>query len=175
VTDDRVAERPLAGRDEALERIGVTTVGFLAQVDVRCGVDAAERLGFPLEPNTVAGDVRRSVLWLAPDEWLVVGLPGTGGAAIGELDAALGTEPHSVIDVGASRVVLEMTNDDRLDLLVSVCSIDLDPRSWRPMTCAQTMLGRAQVILQELPEATRIFVRPSFAGYVADLLLTVAG
>jgi sarcosine oxidase subunit gamma len=174
VTADPYARSPVGSREADLGRIGVTAIDLLAQVDVRCNHAVARRLGFPVAPNTVKGNMRRGVLWLGPDEWLVVGLPGTAGATIASLETALGDEHRSVIDVSANRVVLEMTNDDRLDVLASVCSIDLDPRSWSPMMCAQTLLGRAQVILQELPAATRIFVRPSFTGYVADLLLAAA-
>ncbi len=43
--------------------------------------------------------------------------------------------------------------------------IDAEERSLRPL------LARAQVILQELPDATRLFVRPSFADYVVDRLV----
>jgi sarcosine oxidase gamma subunit len=39
--------------------------------------------------------------------------------------------------------------------------------------CAQTLVGRAQVLLHERDDATRLFVRPSFAGYLTDLLLEV--
>jgi sarcosine oxidase subunit gamma len=174
VTADSVARSPLADHRHDLARIGAAEIPFLAQVDVRCSAEAAEHLGFPLEPNTVGGDMRRGVLWLGPDEWLVVEPPGAALATIGELGAALHDEHRSLIDVSANRVVLEMTSDDRHDLLASACSIDLDARSWSPGRCAQSLLGRAQVIVQELPAATRVFVRPSFAGYVADLLLNAA-
>jgi sarcosine oxidase subunit gamma len=171
VTADPFATGRLADRHADLAGIGVAEIGFLAQIDVRCAVEPAERLGYPLIPNTVGGDARRDVLWLGPDEWLVVGPRGTASATIDELERALRDDHRSVIDVSANRVVLEMTSDDRLDVLAAACPIDLDASAWRPMMCAQTVFGRAQVILQELPEATRIFVRPSFAGYVADLLL----
>jgi sarcosine oxidase subunit gamma len=41
--------------------------------------------------------------------------------------------------------------------------------------CAQTLLARVPVILQERDLATRVFVRPSFAGYLVDWLLDAAG
>jgi sarcosine oxidase gamma subunit len=40
-----------------------------------------------------------------------------------------------------------------------------------PGACAQTLFARAQVLLQEMDGATRVFVRPSFAHYVLDRLL----
>jgi sarcosine oxidase subunit gamma len=163
---------PLAHRAEDLVRVEAVEVPFLAQVDVRCGEADAERLRFPLESNTVKGDMSRGVLWLGPDEWLLVGLPGTAEASIAELEAELAGSHHAVIDVSGNRAVIELRGQDRYELLASGCSLDLDPRGgWVSGVCAQTLLARAQVILQELDGATRVFVRPSFANYLVDRLL----
>lgn len=163
---------PLAHRAAALGTLGAVEVPFLTQVDVRCGQDTAARLGFPLEPNTVGGNMTRGVLWLAPDEWLVVGTPGDPGVVVDGLETLLRGEHHAVVDVSGNRAVIELHGPDRLALLAAVCSLDLDPAGgWVPGACAQTLLARAQVLLQELPDATRVFVRPSFADYVVDRLL----
>ena len=162
---------PLGHRAADLARLGTVEVGHLAQIGVRCSAEEAARLGFPLDPNTVTGDVERGVLWLGPDEWLVVGLPGTQEAVITELESALGGTHHAVVDVSANRAVIEMRGADRHALLASGCSIDLEAAGgWTPGRCAQTLFARAQVILQEMDGATRVFVRPSFANYVVDRL-----
>ena len=167
---------PLAGRVDDLARIDAVEVALLAQVDVRCNASDAARLGLPIQPNTVGGDLKRGALWLGPDEWLVVGLPGTTAAAIDELEDTLAGTPHAVVDVSANRAVIELRGVDRLELLASGCALDLDPRGgWVPGVCAQTLFARAQVILQEMDGATRLFVRPSFAHYVVDRLLVSAG
>jgi sarcosine oxidase subunit gamma len=171
--DERRA--PLAHRAPDLARLPAREVGLLAQVDVRCGADDAARLALPLEPNSVVGDMTRGALWLGPDEWLIVGFPGTEGDIVAELEDALGDVHHSVIDVSANRAVIELTGADRLGLIASGCGLDLAPAGgWVPGRCAQTIFGRAQVLVQELEGATRIFVRPSFADYVVDRLLAAA-
>lgn len=162
----------LAAREADLAALQAVEVPFLTQVDVRCKPADAERLGFPLLANTVVGDPTRGVLWLGPDEWLVVGLPGTAAATVDEFERALHGVHHAVVDVSGNRAVIELRGADRYELLASGCSLDLDPRGgWVPGVCAQTMFARAQVILQELGGATRVFVRPSFAHYVVDRLL----
>ena len=162
----------LAARTADLAALQAVEVSFLTQIDVRCSPEDAERLGFPSVANTVAGDLTRGVLWLGPDEWLVVGLPGTARATTEEIEAALEGVHHSVVDASENRAVLELRGVDRYELLASGCSLDLDPRGgWVPGVCAQTMFARAQVILQELDGATRIFVRPSFVHYLVDRLL----
>ena len=131
---------PLAHRSTALATLDSVEVPFLTQIDVRCGERDAARLGFPLEPNTVTGDMTRGALWLGPDEWLVVAAPGDPGVIVEGLEALLRDSHHAVVDVSGNRAVI-------------------------------ALLARAQVILQELPGATRVFVRPSFADYVVDRLL----
>ncbi|HEX6579334.1 MAG TPA: sarcosine oxidase subunit gamma family protein [Actinomycetota bacterium] len=142
----------------------------LAQVDVR-----SEPGSLPFdapEPNTATTWNDRDVLWLGPDEWLVVADPGTVPAIARELDTALTGHPHSVIDVGANRIAFDLT--EGLELLATGCGLDLDPSRWRPGMCAQTLLGQAQVILHQRDErTTRVFVRPSFAGYLTQLLASV--
>jgi sarcosine oxidase subunit gamma len=166
---------PLVHRAAALATIDAVEVPFLTQIDVRCGEADAARLGFPIEPNTVTGDMTRGALWLGPDEWLVVAAPGDPGVVVEGLEALLLDARHAVVDVSANRAVIDLHGPSRLALLASACSLDLDPPGgWVSGVCAQTLLARAQVILQELPDATRLFVRPSFADYVVDRLLAGA-
>jgi sarcosine oxidase subunit gamma len=112
--------------------------------------------GFPVEPNTAAGEV----LWLGPDEWLVV-----GGREDDYPDSA------AVVDVSAARVCFELSGDEVEDVLAQGCSLDLHPSVFAPGRCAQTLLAKAQVILHRTePETFRIFVRPSFAPYLRSWL-----
>jgi sarcosine oxidase, subunit gamma len=144
----------------------------LVAVDlVQVGVRADPRdLPFePPQPNTTTTWEGRDVLWLGPDEWLIVGEPGAEESIGRELEAAFAGHHHSVVDVSANRIVFDLL--DGLDLLSTGCGLDLDPQHWRPRMCAQTLFGGAQVILHQLDErTTRVFVRPSFAGYFVDRL-----
>jgi len=168
------ARSRLAERSGHLERLGARELVFLAQVDVRADPSTAASLGFPAEPNTVAPSPVRDILWLGPDEWLVVGHTGTAEALVAELETTLGGEHHSVVDVSANRTVIELGGNSRHELLSSACPIDLHPRSWGDGRCAQTVFGAAQILLQEREGTTRVFVRPSFAAYVVDLLLAAS-
>jgi len=172
VTGETLRRSPLAHRAADLAALDAVEVPFLAQIDVRCDPAPATRLGFPTTPNTVAGDETRGTLWLGPDEWLVVGMPGTEGELVAELETTLAGEHRSIVDVSANRAVLDLRGASRLDLLATGCGLDLDPLGgWCPGLCAQTLFAKAQVILQEREDATRLFVRPSFADYLVDRLL----
>jgi sarcosine oxidase, subunit gamma len=163
-----MARTALAGRSADLGRLGGIEVAFPAQVDVRAG--DASALGLPTEPNTWARLGEREVLWLGPDEWLVVAA-ADAAVVVADLESSLVASHHSVVDVSVNRAVIELAGAGRLELLSSACPIDLDPRSWTEGRCAQTLFGAAQVLIQERTQDTRLFLRPSFATYVVDLLL----
>ena len=135
----------------------------LAQVDLRADPDEV-----PFEPPAPSASIGWNgwdVLWLGPDEWLLVGEAGTEEIVEQALSDALATSHRSVVDVSANRVVFDLV--DGLDALASGCGLDLDPTRWTPGMCAQTLFGQAQVILHQLDaRTTRVFVRPSFATYL---------
>jgi sarcosine oxidase subunit gamma len=168
------ARSPLAERSADLDRIDARELAFVSQVDVRVEQGSVATLGFPTEPNTARTSGDRDVLWLGPDEWLVVSGPGAAGTIAAELEASLDGLHRSVVDVSANRAVIELSGPSRHDLLSSACPLDLHPRSWGDGRCAQSVFGAAQVLLHEREGTTRLFVRPTFAGYVVDLLLAVA-
>jgi len=176
---------PLDARTADLARVAEATgsevvlelVPFLAQVDLRLAADDAGRAPYPLplEPNTAWEDGPRAALWLGPDEWLILGRPGDGAAIVSELGAALAGVHHSVVDVGANRVALELSGPRSKEVLSRGCSLDLDPRGgWAAGRCAQTLLARVPVILQERADTIGILVRPSFADYLVDWLIDAA-
>lgn len=123
-----------------------------AQVDVRG--DALP--GFPVVPNTTAIVDGRLVLWLGPDEWLVL-----GGRESDYPDAL------AAVDVSANRAALELAGPEAVDVLAQGCALDLDESVFATGRCAQTLLARAEVILHRTGgDAFTILVRPSFLPYV---------
>jgi sarcosine oxidase, subunit gamma len=175
---------PLAHRLEELAGIEATTGGnvvvehvpFLAQVDLRLAPELATRTPYPLPrtPNTVWEDGPRAALWLGPDEWLILGPPGSQSDIVDELEAAIDGTHRSIVDVSDNRVALELGGPGVKELLTRGCPLDLDPPAWDVGSCAQTMLSRAQVILHERAGTTGLLVRPSFADYLVDWLLDAA-
>lgn len=168
--DDVFRRSPLAGRRDDLERLGAHEPEIATQLSVR--TRAPEAFGLPAEPNTWSSiDEATDALWLGPDEWLVV-----SSVSRDAVDAAFGGAA-SLVDVSANRVLIDLRRDDAYEprvLFEQGCSIDLDPRSWTEGMCAQTLLARVQVILQERDNGTRVFVRPSFANWLVDWLLAVS-
>ncbi|MFJ8108185.1 sarcosine oxidase subunit gamma [Streptomyces sp. NPDC096132] len=158
---------------------------LLAQVGVRLDAKgpAADAVGLalglqlPLEPNTVVRTRELTALWLGPDEWLLVGQPDTQRDLESRVRAAAGDAHVSVTDVSAQRTTLLVAGPRAGDLLAHGCSLDLHPRAFGPGRCAQTTLGRTQVVLVARDEPGGgfwVLVRSSFAGYLTDWLLDAA-
>lgn len=119
-------------------------VPFLAQLDLQlyprsAAVERiASALGEPLPtaPDTAvqAGDLR--VLWLGPQQWLLIGPDGSAPATADLLNAALESEPGSVVDVSANRTTLELAAPQ-------------PARCWRravPWTCTRAPSVRAAAL-----------------------------
>ncbi len=139
----------------------------VTQIDVRAAPDLLP-FAAPVE-NSVSSWNDRDVLWLGPDEWLVVAEPKAAPTIVRELEDALSGHHRSILDVSANRIVFHLI--DGLEVLSSGCGLDLHPTRWRPGMCAQTLFGQAQVILHQRDQrTTRVFVRPSFERYVIDRL-----
>ncbi|MEY9871429.1 sarcosine oxidase subunit gamma [Streptacidiphilus sp. MAP12-33] len=178
---EQFAERSVPGPGGV--RLG--EVPYLAQLNLRldpAGAAAARAgkvLGTPLPmiPGQVAVTGALRVLWLGPDEWLVVGPDGAATSVERSLRQALGADPGSVVDVSANRTTLELSGPSARTLLEQGCSLDLHPRALGPGQCAQTTVSKVQVVLDQLDAAPsyRLLVRGSFAQYLADWLLDAMG
>ena len=97
--------------------LSIRELPFVSQVNLRADpkdADLMQRLataiGFalPIAPNTVTSGEERRALWLAPDEWLVVGPDGQQGAIEQELRNGLNGAFGSVTDVSANRTLLQI-------------------------------------------------------------------
>jgi sarcosine oxidase, subunit gamma len=174
---DRFAALAVASGGE----LSIREVPFLSQVNLRADPNDADlmqrlaaALGFPLPvaPNTVTSRDDRRTIWLGPDEWLVVGPDGQQEALEQALRNGLNGAFGSIVDVSANRTQLEIRGPRAGELLARSIAIDLDARSFGPGRCAQTLLAKAQVILERRDEsAFLVYPRTSFASYVADWLL----
>ena len=161
---------------------------FLTQLTVRAsdpevvaGTGAALGVAFPTDPCTVTrgngpcGEV--DVLWLGPDEFLVVAGPEPGPeprtSAEDVLRPAVGSARGAVVDTSAQRTTLTLSGPHVRDVLAHGCAIDLHPSAAPTGTCVQTLLARAGIILR-VTDAERgeftVLVRSSFAGYLAAWL-----
>ena len=192
MTAEEITPRsPLEGWNAAFARlpgsVRITETPFLTQLNLRVdpGGPSVAAVGkalggeLPAEPCTASrsgvpriGDVE--VLWLGPDEWLVLAEPGRQRELQDLLRTAIGDSRGAVVDVSAQRTALSLSGPSAREVLARGCAIDLDPRVAPAGTCVQTLLARAGVTIVVRDERASEFlllVRASFAQYLAAWLV----
>ncbi len=130
-----------------------------------------EVLGFvpPTKATTAAGGTGLPrALWLGPDEWLVVGPPGSEGKIARDLRVALAGQHAAVTDVSEGRTVIGLAGRHARDVLMKGCPLDLHSREFKPGGCAQSALAKALIILHQTGDAPAydIYIERSMADYL---------
>ena len=159
---------------------GLDEVGFPAQInlrgnpddaDFRAGIEKAVGVALPLKANTVSSKKESKILWLGPDEWLVVSTKPVA-ALLKNLHKALEGQHTSCADVTANRVILQISGPHIHDILMKTSNMDFHPRVFGPGRVAQTMLAKAPAIFEQVTEDSfHLYLRNSFARYCAEWLM----
>ena len=137
---------------------------FLAAAKKALGLD------LPISANTSAGKRGIDVLWLGPNEWLIV-QPDGNTSLENKLRKALAGQHAAVTPVGEGRTVIRLAGDHARDVLAKGCPIDLHPNAFGPGQCAQTILGRCDMLMHQAAPGRRkmdifdIYITRSFAEY----------
>jgi sarcosine oxidase, subunit gamma len=177
---------PIGHLDEELRRashpgsVRLVEWPFTTMVSIRVepGSAAGRRiesaLGVAL-PRTVGQTTRKGaydVLWLGPDEWLVVSASDAALAERLQSAAADGEGNAQVIDVSANRTILDLGGPRAREVLEKGCPMDLHPRAFADDTAVVTTLARVPVIVWKSDDTMfRILPRASLAAYVAAWLV----
>lgn len=159
--------------------------GFLGHLNIRGAstnkafMQAAKSvLGveLPIKANIFVNSGDNTVLWLGPNEWLVLTPQGEASGLKLSLRAAFGEEFSSVNEISGGNTVLELSGAQARSLLIKGCPLDLHHSVFKTGQCAQSVLGKTSVTLWQLDDAPtyRLIVRRSFADYLGHWLLDAA-
>lgn len=130
----------------------------------------------PVDANTVATAVGNEILWLGPDEWLVVTPAGAQLAMEAALAEGLAGQHTSIADTSDNLTTIRIHGERARDVLAKGCPMDLHPRAFGPGRCAQSIVAKADVLLHQRDESPTydLYVRCSFARYLWDWLVDAA-
>jgi sarcosine oxidase subunit gamma len=150
----------------------ITPLQGFARWSLRLPPAAAERLrevgGFPIgmEINRCASANGRIVARLGPDEWLLCAPADTP-------EFSLEGEHHALVDVSHRYAALSV---DSAIVLSAGCPLDLHPQAFTAGTATRTLLGKAEIVLWRLSDASayRVECARSFAPYVLAFLREAA-
>jgi sarcosine oxidase subunit gamma len=135
---------------------------FLDGVRVIAGVDV------PVTPNRRNASGDREMIWLGPDEWLIVAPDGAAAGLETELRERLGNHAWlSVVDVSCNYSGFVLGGTRARDVLAKGCSLDLDAGNFTAAAAVQTVLAQANVLISKVDaDVFEIRVRNSFARYL---------
>ncbi|MER5217418.1 sarcosine oxidase subunit gamma family protein [Streptomyces sp. NPDC002838] len=173
-------ERTRAAAVAGARGVTLTEWPFITMVNLRVdpASEAADRiektLGTPLPRlcGHITASGPHTVVWLGPDEWLVLS-QAEAPAVAAELRESLGADPGSVVDVSANRTTLELSGPAARQVLEKGCPLDLHPRAFGPGQAVSTTVGPVAVLLWQVDSTPtyRLFPRSSFADYLARWLI----
>jgi sarcosine oxidase subunit gamma len=145
------AARPAALRDTAPWLQPVTPAArFVLQGVPAALAAAAAALGIPDAdaPGCTRGDgTTLTLLWLGPDERLLIAWREDAAALGARLEAALAGQPHSLVDVTRRQVGLRLAAPFAADLLNCGCPLDLDPAHFPVGSGTRTLFNKADIVL----------------------------
>jgi len=166
-------------------RIRVDQPEQAAWIDLRGDfgdVEVASRLasvfGRPVavEANRFLQIGERTLIWLGPDELLVIAPYGERLALISALEATMDGFHAAVTDVTGNRVRWHLSGDGARDFLAAGCSIDFHPRVFAPGDCVQTLFARSSVAILQIASDPiyELHLRRSFSRHLRSWAVQAA-
>lgn len=139
-------------------------------------VRAVLGFGVPIEPGTTVrvGDI--AILWMGPDEWLVLGPDGAEGMLHAKLAEALAGQPSAVVDVSNAYTAMVLVGPGALELWAAVCGLDLAPDVFLAGHCATTQVLGLTCVVHRLDDGPvdRLLITRSHARGMAVRLAALA-
>ena len=128
----------------------------------------------PTKPNTYIENDKFKIIWLSPDEWLIVSKKENN--LLKNLESELGNKDSSVTDITENRTIIRISGKQIYTLLAKFLTLDLEKNLSITSTCAQTLFVKVPVLLvnnynnNQDPQID-IFVNRSHSNYVYKLLV----
>ena len=161
---------------------GMTVIrdtGLLDKINLRCdagnaviGKAVKKMVGAPIptEANTFNHAGHRSIIWLGPDEWLILAENGASDDIIAELSNPKAGHT-AVVEISDALGAVTLEGAHVRDVLAKHCAIDFHPRAFKPGMAVQSILAHAGVTIACLEDNKMMVIgRTSFMPYILDLL-----
>tara|TARA_B100000963_G_scaffold333369_1_gene325645 strand:- start:67 stop:681 length:615 start_codon:yes stop_codon:yes gene_type:complete len=130
---------------------------------------------FPPTANkfTTAGE--RHVVWLGPDEFMIICEAGKDEELASAINASFGSHHAAVTDITDALAAFKLKGAAVRQVLAKGCALDLHQSSFASGDAAQTLLSQAAVTIMALADDEFFIIcRTSFAPYLHDWLLDAA-
>lgn len=173
---------PLTGDDGLIMR-EVTHLGKLvlriAGIEAETlNVKALESAGLPTQPchSSVSDTGTISVLWLGPDEWMIVSQAGTEQSLQTRLQSELSGRHFQLSNVTDYYTCIDISGHQNREILMNLSTLDLHKRTFSAGQIKGSIFGHANAYVWQLhtepgaSETFRLIVRSSMADYLWCLI-----
>ena len=130
---------------------------------------------FPPVANKFTTAGKRHVVWLGPDEFLILCEAGKDEELTSAIQLTIGDQHSAVSNISDALAAFHLKGADVRQTLAKGCALDLHHTSFTSGDAAQTLLSNAAVTIMALADDEFIVIcRTSFASYLHDWLLDAA-
>ena len=148
----------------------ITLRGDLASDSLRDVCTQITGQGVP-GPGQANVEGETGVLWMSPDELLVLVPHAQVGDAIARIDTALAGEHHLAVDVSDARSLFAVEGPAAREVIAKLCPVDMAPAAFAPGTFRRTRMAQiAAAVWMEPDHALRVICFRSVDRYALDLL-----
>ena len=128
----------------------------------------------PTKPNTYVQNEKVKIIWLGPDEWMVIN--DQENELFIKLKNELGDIEASVTNISENRTIIRLSGKKIITLLSKFLVLDLEKNLGTQSSCAQTLFVKVPILLvrnddnKQIP-VIDIFTNRSHANYIYNLLV----
>lgn len=166
---DTPIRTPTASPDAAWLQPVTVAARFVLQGAPAALAAAAAALGVPDADaaGRTSGDDAATLIWLGPDERLLLSWRVDAATLGARLEAALTGHGYSLVDVTQRQIGLRLTTPFAAELLNCGCPLDLDPARFPVGSGTRTLFNKTDIVLwRRGADDFHIEVWRSFADYL---------
>jgi sarcosine oxidase subunit gamma len=148
----------------------ITLRGDLASDSLRDVCTQITGQGLP-GPGQANADGETGVLWMSPDELLVLVPHAQVGDAIARIDAGLAGQHYLAVDVSDARSLFAVDGPAAREVIAKLCPVDMAPAAFAPGTFRRTRMAQIAAAVWMQPDwSLRVICFRSVAQYALGLL-----
>tara|TARA_Y100000590_G_scaffold297523_1_gene335320 strand:- start:1978 stop:2556 length:579 start_codon:yes stop_codon:yes gene_type:complete len=169
--------------DKNYSDIKIQEISFIKKINLRLNPNnknfmaiCGKILGtiLPTKPNTYNKIDKIKIVWLGPDEWLII--YNDENNILEKLQHELGNLETSVTDISENRTIINVSGDKVNILLSKFLVLDLEKNLSNESSCAQTLFVKVPILLLRNNKKNQIqdidiLTNRSHANYIYKLLL----
>ena len=169
--------------DKNYSDIKIQEISFIKKINLRLNPNnknfmaiCGKILGtiLPTKPNTYNKIDKIKIVWLGPDEWLII--YNDENNILEKLQRELGNLETSATDISENRTIINVSGDKANILLSKFLVLDLEKNLSNESSCAQTLFVKVPFLLLRNNKKNQIqdidiLTNRSHANYIYKLLL----